>query len=308
MKQSENEIDNYYSSPLVSIGLPVYNGEKYLQRALDSLISQEYKNFEIIISDNGSTDSSLEICRKYSEVDKRIKLNENQSNIGSFLNFLITLNKNSGKYFMFAADDDFWAPQYLKIMVEQLELHPESNLVRCASDRINEDGTFRDTIRFFDDKNLNSFNQLNLAFRAVTTENVCYFIYGLYRSDYLKSIFNKKIPQVFGSDLIFMVHVFMSCRVRYVDQVLSTIQLHEKHTSERYHDEDLGRFYGDRFRYTKMAIQLGPYLFHSSILPWHRKTWIPILVTKQMIWALYHDFWTMGVFFIMPIREFFRRI
>ena len=310
MNDSPNNPNNQLiERPLVSIGMPIYNGEKYLRRALDSLLSQQYDNFEIIISDNGSTDSTAEICKKYASLDPRIKVKVNELNAGSFINFLIVLKKSSGKYFMFAADDDFWAPQFLNTVVNELELHPECAVSQSALERINEDGSKCDTIRFFENENLNNISQIKLVFRAVTTENVCYWIYGLYRTEYIKSIFNEKIPQVFGSDLIFITHVFMTCRVRYVDKVLLSIQLHKEHTSERYSDENIGKLYGDRFRYIKMAAQLGPHLSRSSIIPTRNKTWIPILVGKQMIWAITRDF---GIFripnrLLIRLKNFFRK-
>ena len=93
-------------SPLVSIGLPVFNGEKSLAQALDALLDQDYSNLEIIISDNGSTDRTSEICEEFLKKDTRIKYYRSSENLGSNWNFNRVFDLSSGKYFMWAAHDD----------------------------------------------------------------------------------------------------------------------------------------------------------------------------------------------------------
>ena len=94
------------NQPLVSIGVPVFNGEKGLAVALDSLIGQDYHNLEIIISDNASTDATSKICEEYVGKDSRIKYSRLEENIGAALNFNRVFERSSGKYFMWAAHDD----------------------------------------------------------------------------------------------------------------------------------------------------------------------------------------------------------
>jgi len=101
------------SKPLVSIGMPVYNGEPHIRQALDSLLAQDYENFELIISDNASTDRTQEICLSYAARDKRIQYYRNQTNMGIAWNFIRVLELSSGEYFMWAAHDDYWDPLYL---------------------------------------------------------------------------------------------------------------------------------------------------------------------------------------------------
>src|SRR3989304_9744790 len=87
-----------YSKPLVSIGMPAYNGEKFIKRAIDSLLVQTYSNFELIVSDNASDDSTWEILNRYAAKDKRIRLYRQEYNIGALGNFRFVLSKASGKY------------------------------------------------------------------------------------------------------------------------------------------------------------------------------------------------------------------
>lgn len=109
------------SRPEVSIGMPVYNGERFIREALDSLLAQTFKDFELIISDNASTDATESICRNYAEQDSRIRYIRQQENIGALPNFQFVLNEASGEYFMWAACDDKWDRDWIKSLRSALE-------------------------------------------------------------------------------------------------------------------------------------------------------------------------------------------
>lgn len=98
---------------LVSIGLPIYNGEMYMREALDSLLKQTHHNFEIIISDNGSTDLTRQICDEYVAKDNRIRYFRQPLNLGPVPNFKFVLEQARGDVFMWAAHDDLWEPSHL---------------------------------------------------------------------------------------------------------------------------------------------------------------------------------------------------
>jgi glycosyltransferase involved in cell wall biosynthesis len=118
--------------PLVSIGLPVYNAERYLKLALDSLVAQDYPNFELIISDNASTDSTEKICRAYAERDARVHYQRAEQNMGAIWNFNRVFELAHGEYFMWAAHDDLHEPSYLSTCVAVLDASPEA--VLCCTD------------------------------------------------------------------------------------------------------------------------------------------------------------------------------
>jgi hypothetical protein len=106
------------SKPLVTIGIPVYNGELHIRQALGALLAQECKNFELIISDNASTDRTQEICLEYVQRDKRVRYYRNQKNMGAFWNYNRVFELSSGEYFMWAAVDDYLEPSYLRSCLE----------------------------------------------------------------------------------------------------------------------------------------------------------------------------------------------
>jgi len=126
---------------LVSIGMPVYNGEKYIRQALDSLLAQDYENFELIISDNASTDRTAEICLDYVAKDKRVKYHRNETNLGALKNFNQVVNLSRGKYFLWAADHDLWHSTFISRCVSVLEQDSEIVLAYARTRLISIDGT-----------------------------------------------------------------------------------------------------------------------------------------------------------------------
>lgn len=126
--------------PLVSIGMPVYNGEKYIRRALDSLLGQTYKNFELMISDNASTDETKEICEEYAKRNKRIKYIRQKENMGGANNFNFVLEQATGEYFVWASHDDIWEPCFISELVELLRTNPVAVLAFCHFDNIDIHG------------------------------------------------------------------------------------------------------------------------------------------------------------------------
>jgi len=128
-------------NPKVSVGVPVYNGEKYLDQALNSLIHQDYEDFEIVISDNASTDATAELCRAYAARDKRVRYFRNETNIGSAQNYKRVFELARGAYFKWCAHDDVCYPGFLSRCVEVMDAAPPSvALVYPQCDLIGEFG------------------------------------------------------------------------------------------------------------------------------------------------------------------------
>lgn len=127
--------------PRLSIGLPVYNGEKYLRCALDSILQQDYTDFELIISDNASTDATREICSAYAAKDPRIRFYRNEANIGASNNYNRVFDLAHGEFFKWATHDDIHLPGFLRRCVEVLDKAPSSVvLVAPRAEIIDEEG------------------------------------------------------------------------------------------------------------------------------------------------------------------------
>lgn len=102
-----------FLNPLISIGLPTYNGGKSISKVLDSICNQTYHNFELIISDNCSSDNTTEICLEYAKKDERINFFRQKENVGLADNYKFVYNSSNGKYFMWWADDDIRENNFL---------------------------------------------------------------------------------------------------------------------------------------------------------------------------------------------------
>ena len=117
------------ANPLVTIGLPVYNGEAYLKEALDSILNQTFRDFEVIISDNASTDRTQEICEAYAARETRIEYLRNGRNVGAAENYNNVFRAARGRYFKWAAHDDVCEPEFLERCVAVLE--EDDSVVLC---------------------------------------------------------------------------------------------------------------------------------------------------------------------------------
>jgi len=117
--------------PKITLGLLVYNGERYLGQTIDSLLSQTYGDFELLVSDNASTDGTEGICRSYAAQDRRISYIRQRENIGAMGNFNYLASRATTDYFKWCAADDLIAPNFLATCIEFLESQP--NFVLCQS-------------------------------------------------------------------------------------------------------------------------------------------------------------------------------
>jgi glycosyltransferase involved in cell wall biosynthesis len=126
--------------PRVSIGVPVYNGEKYLAETLDSLLAQSLEDFEIVISDNASTDRTSEICRSYQAKDPRIRYSRNARNIGAAPNFNRAFELARAPLFHGGACDDLYDPRFLERCVDVLDRDPGVVLSHSRTKLIGEKG------------------------------------------------------------------------------------------------------------------------------------------------------------------------
>lgn len=105
----------------ITIGLPTYNSEKTIKKTIDSILSQTYNEYILLISDNASIDSTSMICKEYAKNDKRIQYVQQKENIGWLDNFLFLLNQANSKYFVWIASDDFWESTFLEKNINILD-------------------------------------------------------------------------------------------------------------------------------------------------------------------------------------------
>lgn len=169
--------------PLVSIGMPVYNGEKFIRAAIDSILAQTYSNFELIISDNASTDGTAKICQEYATRDERVRFHQNSCNEGAARNFNKAFHLSKGTYFKWAAYDDVIAPDFIEKCLMVLEQNPEFVLCHSQVKIIDEQDNF---VRNYNTKlQTDSPNPVKRCYELLFP-HLNYQIYGVIRSSVLR--------------------------------------------------------------------------------------------------------------------------
>ena len=276
-------------SPTVSIGMPVYNSEKMIRRALDSLLAQDFVDFELIVSDNCSTDSTPAICAEYAARDARVRYHRNNRNYGQLRNFDIAASFATGKYFMGAADDDYWAPTFISRLVRELEEWTEAGLVMCAIHRIRPDGDEVDVIRFAGENDPWTLGRRGTAKAlAAGYANKLYFhlyLYAMYRTDLMLRATPYSALSVPHPDRVFMCQFALATRWRFVDEVLYVRTVHYQAAPERLPEEEINRMIvGDRWGYSKTTISSIPFIIRSRLVPLKYKLAV-LPVAAAMAWG-----------------------
>jgi glycosyltransferase involved in cell wall biosynthesis len=126
--------------PLVSVGVPVYNGERYLEEALSSILAQEAVEFELIVSDNASTDRTQDVCMSFAASDRRVRYLRNASNVGAAANYNRLVDVARGEYFKWSAHDDVLAPTFLRDCLAELDRDRQAVLCYPHAVAIDETG------------------------------------------------------------------------------------------------------------------------------------------------------------------------
>jgi len=210
--------------PRVTIGLPVYNGEKYLAFAIESILAQSYRDFELIIADNSSIDNTQSICEKYSAQDKRIRYIRNPQNLGAAPNFNLTFGLAKSEYFKWAAYDDVIAIDYLARCVEVLDEHPNIVLCQTTVNVIDEHDAKGDTLRYEADV---CAAQPHHRFRniALIRSNTALPVFGVIRSDVLEK--TGLIGSYPSSDVVLLAELSLYGQFIELDEPLFFWRVHD---------------------------------------------------------------------------------
>lgn len=193
--------------PTVSIGLPVYNRENFIGKTLDSLLAQTYSDFEIIVSDNGSTDNTEAICRDYAQRDQRIRYIRQPQNLGLLGNFNFVMKEAHGKYFMWTASDDLCEPEFVGELVKCLDNDPELALVMADLKYISDKGVEvkvnkLDSIRL--DEVETDWDHKRELFFQYPGHKLYDCFYGMYRTDVVQAC---HLPNQIRKNLVFSLEV-----------------------------------------------------------------------------------------------------
>ena len=186
--------------PVVSIGVPVYNGEIGLARALDCLLQQDYPNLEIVVSDNASTDATPQICEQHARRDSRIKYFRSETNLGSAWNFNRVFDLSSGEYFMWAAHDDWREQSFVRACVDMLERSQDAVLCQARTAMFVEGRTEMLCVAHLD--TFDGVSGLVARYRETLKRFPATAFYGLYRSSAIRK--TRKFQKQIATDVAFI--------------------------------------------------------------------------------------------------------
>ena len=213
------------NKPCVSIGLPVYNGEAFIEDAINSVLDQKFQDFELIISDNASTDKTQQICQAFADQDPRIRYYRNVTNIGASGNFNRVFELSKGQYFKWLAHDDIIAPDFLARCITVLERDP--SIVLCFSMI-----TIVDTSGMIEKPNfrnhlpLTGSDHASERFRDLVLErHGCFHIWGLMRAADLAK--TPLIGNYIGSDRGLLAELGLHGRFYEISDNLFMLRNHE---------------------------------------------------------------------------------
>lgn len=168
--------------PLVSIGMPVRNGQKYIREAIDSLLAQTFGDLEVVICDNCSADATEEICREYMRHDDRVRYFRNERDLGPAQNHTRCFENARGTYFRWHAHDDLCAPRYLERVVPVLQQDPTVANAHCLTQVIDDQGQ---PLREYKFRTATDSPAVSKRFGRLINVNhrkhYCYEIFGLMR-------------------------------------------------------------------------------------------------------------------------------
>jgi glycosyltransferase involved in cell wall biosynthesis len=251
----------------VSIGLPVYNGEKYLGEAIGSVLSQTFEDFELLISDNASTDRTEEICKKYADKDPRIRYYRNERNLGAAKNFNLVFELSSGVYFKWIAADEVIESDFLEKCVDLLDNNPSMVLAGSKYVAVNE---FDNTTRNLDyDHNLRS-PRAHQRFRRLVGERVGseHPIWGVIRSSVLRR--TRLIRPFIGSDSYLVVELVLQGEFGQMPEYLNRLRIHPEAYSAKFRLQNIDL---DGMQGPREAKWLAPESKGQVFLPHWRRLW-----------------------------------
>jgi glycosyltransferase involved in cell wall biosynthesis len=224
--------------PQISVGLPVYNGEAYLRTTIAALLGQTFRDFELVISDNCSTDATAEICRAFAEQDPRVKYYRNERNLGAATNFNRVVELAGGELFAWANHDDLWADTYLEKCAQAFRVSPDAVLAYARSALIDESGArlmpLKDRLALDDKRPVRRLRRFHDLFREIDRkggwhdgerEGLWIPVYGLVRKALLQQ--TPLIGPYISSDTVLLEELLMLGRFVEIDDELFFKRDHE---------------------------------------------------------------------------------
>lgn len=305
------------SHPRVSIGMPVYNAQRYLTLALDSILSQTLSDFELIISDNASTDATQDICTAYASRDSRIRYYRNATNLGAAHNHNVTVDLATAQYFKWAHYDDIWAPELLERCIEVLDNYQQVALCYAATKVIDERGTFvkdlKNGLNLRAPSPVDRYRAFHKRYRQGQDTQTGHIVLGVMRLETLKK--TRMLQSIFSNDVVLLSELALLGEFCEVAEPLFFRRVHSesmfnKHTPQGVAIvEDASKRGRLLLPHWRLAFELARSLASSHLNKYDKLRCIPQIALwyKHSRRSLAHDLWLAAKHVMQVGPEEFRR-
>ncbi len=213
------------SEPLVSVIIPCYNREKYIEECVISVLAQTYKNFEIIIINDASTDNSADVIKKLQQENpQKIKVFTNKKNLNRSISRNIGINKSKGELICFLDSDDKWYPNKLTTQVQVMENNPEISFCGTGMDYINEEGKAK-KIPIYLSRSGEIFLHILARCCSINTCSV------MLRRPFVEKIGNFKHNRIPAEDFDYWLRASFLGKYRHIPEDLVSYRIHEEQST-----------------------------------------------------------------------------
>jgi len=290
---------------IISVGMPVYNGDQFLEATLKSVVNQTFGDFELIISDNASTDRTAEICQDFVAQDKRIQYHKNEKNLGAGRNYNKVFNLAKGEFFRWQNADDLIAPNLLERCLKTLEEHPDAVLCYGKTKIIDGKGNYLSD--YDDNLNLISDSPVERFFAFFDKMGLTNIIYGLMQTAAIAK--TARFGNYLASDINFIGELCLYGKFIEIPEQLFFRRMHEHAYSWNAKELKINNDFWDptsaKFQYQLIRQHYEYYraVFRSPLKPSDKFSILKFLL-RRSYWqkqSLYKDF-------IFPLARKFKFI
>ncbi|MBK9387794.1 MAG: glycosyltransferase [Planctomycetes bacterium] len=218
----------------VGIGLPVFNGERYLAAAIESILAQDFRDFDLVICDNASTDGTEAIARGFAQRDERVRYLRNAENLGAARNYNLAVQACGGEFFKWAAHDDLLEPSFLRRCVERLDAEPGAVLAYPRTRIVDESGQAIETYAL---KLPTDDPDPVVRFEALLSIHRCFEIFGVIRR---RALLETRLMEPFAhGDGILLAHLALRGTFVEIEEELFFARRHAEQSMERFKQDYL---------------------------------------------------------------------
>jgi len=272
-----------YAPGLVSIGFPVYNGAAKMRPALESLLNQTYRDIDLIISDNASTDDTETVCLQYAAKDSRIRYFRQPTNLTQVPNIEFVMREARGEYFVLGADDDWWDPRFAEKLKNILDTHLGYGSAIGSVRRIYVDGDVRDEVIYRGEFDV-THKSFAEVFDMMSSERPIHWFCGVFRTKLLQDLLHIPFPKCKAHDRVFMCELALTSHIYSIPEILHHKTVYRQTAADRYKNESIGNQYRDPRAHSKYVWAIVSRLLRSRNIPLLRKFWLYPYHLTAFVW------------------------